>query len=630
MSSPLIPRDALFGNPDHADPQVSPDGRWLSWLAPHQGVLNVWVAPVDDPSSARTVTRDTERGVRSYAWAYDGTHLLYEQDVGGDEDWHLRAASITGDSDRDLTPLKGIQARLTRRSPRHPERVVVGINDREPSLHDLYSLNLATGERELLLQNPGFIGFVLNDDLEPVIGVAPTADGGMTWMRATAEGWQPLAQVDAVDALTTAPIALDPAGTTLYLLDSRDRDTAAAVRWDLDSGEPEPIGHDPRADVSDLLMHPTTHAPQAVAVNYERTTWTVLDDDIGPDLGALAALAPPSEVRVLSRDLQDTRWTVALVRSDAPVEYYLWDRASQRASLLFTSRSRLADAPLRPMQSTVIPARDGLQLVSYLTRPEPGDAPAPLVLLVHGGPWARDAFGYNAFHQWLANRGYAALSVNFRGSTGFGKRFLNAGDLEWGAAMHTDLLDAVAWAVDQGITTEDQVAIMGGSYGGYAVLAGLAFTPTVFACGVDIVGPSNLETLIGSIPAYWKPMIAQFHNRVGNPETDEGKALLHERSPVHAASRIERPLLIAQGANDPRVKQAESDQIVTALTQGDIPVTYVLFPDEGHGFARPVNNLAFMAIAERFLAGVLGGRVEPIGGVLEASSAQILAGETPS
>jgi dipeptidyl aminopeptidase/acylaminoacyl peptidase len=286
------------------------------------------------------------------------------------------------------------------------------------------------------------------------------------------------------------------------------------------------------------------------------------------------------------------------------------------------------------MHPREIPARDGLTLVSYLTLP-PGsdpdgdgvpDQPVPMVLLVHGGPWARDGYGFNRAHQWLANRGYAVLSVNFRGSTGLGKDFLNAGNLEWGAAMHDDLIDAVEWAVDQGIAIRDKVAIMGGSYGGYATLAGLAFTPDVFACGVDIVGPSNLETLLESIPPYWEPQVKQFHERMGNPQTPEGLALLKERSPLHKAHAITKPLLIGQGANDPRVKQAESDQIVSAMQEDGIPVTYVLFPDEGHGFAKPTNNIAFNAVAENFLATCLGGRAEPVGDTLEASTAEIRTG----
>jgi dipeptidyl aminopeptidase/acylaminoacyl peptidase len=245
---------------------------------------------------------------------------------------------------------------------------------------------------------------------------------------------------------------------------------------------------------------------------------------------------------------------------------------------------------------------------------------------VHGGPWARDTYGFNSAHQLLANRGYAVLSVNFRGSTGFGKAFLNAGNKQWGLAMHDDLIDAVGWAVAEGIAQADRIAIMGGSYGGYATLAGLTFTPEVFACGVDIVGPSNLETLLSTIPPYWAPLVKTFHERMGDPSTEDGLALLRAASPLYKADRIVKPLLIAQGANDPRVKQSESDQIVGAMKAAGIPVTYVLYPDEGHGFARPENNIAFYAIAENFLATSIGGRAEPLGDTLMPASAQIIEG----
>ena len=288
------------------------------------------------------------------------------------------------------------------------------------------------------------------------------------------------------------------------------------------------------------------------------------------------------------------------------------------------------------MHSAVVRSRDGLDIVVYYTLPvgstdassDRPSEPLPAVLNVHGGPWGRDSWGYDAEHQLLANRGYAVINVNFRGSTGFGKRFVNAGNLEWAGAMHDDLIDVVEWAVEEGIADRDRVAIMGGSYGGYATLVGLTFTPEVFVCGVDIVGPSNLNTLLESVPPYWEPMIALFRTRVGDNSTKDGKRLLSERSPLSHVDSIVRPLLIGQGANDPRVKQAESDQIVNAMKDRGIPVTYVLYPDEGHGFARPENNLSFMAVAEAFLARCLGGRFEPIGDDFQDSSIQVLAGES--
>jgi dipeptidyl aminopeptidase/acylaminoacyl peptidase len=338
---------------------------------------------------------------------------------------------------------------------------------------------------------------------------------------------------------------------------------------------------------------------------------------------------------VQSRTDDDSKWVVWNDPVTSPSKVYLYDRTAGTLTEFYTTRPELEGAPLQPMHPVEIPARDGLTLVSYLTLPPGSDpdadgvpnAAAPMVLLVHGGPWARDAYGFNRAHQWLANRGYAVMSVNFRGSTGLGKHFVNAANLEWGAAMHDDLIDAVNWAVARGIAQKDKVAIMGGSYGGYATLVGLTFTPETFACGVDIVGPSNLETLLETIPPYWEPQVKQFHERMGNPTTPEGKKLLIDRSPLHKANAITRPLLIGQGANDPRVKQSESDQIVSAMQAAGVPVTYVLFPDEGHGFAKPTNNIAFNAVAENFLATCLGGRAEPLGETLESSTAQIVTGE---
>lgn len=640
----LVSRDVLFGNPDRASVRVSPDGARMSFLAPVGGVLNVWVAPVDAPDAAKAVTKDTGRGIRQYAWAYDGAHLIYLQDQGGDENWRLHSVDLSTLEDTDLTPMKGVQARIVGMSRHFPSTLLVGLNDRNPALHDVWKVDLKTGRRSLVLQNPGFAGFLVDEQLRVRLGTRQTPDGGMLVMRAktpaSAEapaparakpgdfaGWETFLEVPQVDAMTTQPLFFDDAGTTLYLMDSRDRNTAAAFAWDLESGERRLLAQDPRADVTDFLAHPTKLTLQAAAFDYLRKTWTVLDPEIAGDLEALHGVAE-GEVEVTSRSLDDQTWIVAFLSDQSPVRYYRYDRPSKQATFLFTNRKDLEDVKLVPMQPLVIPARDELSLVSYLTLP-PGsdanddgrpDAPVPMVLFVHGGPWGRDVWGLNPVHQWLANRGYAVLSVNFRGSTGFGKAFVNAGDKEWGRKMHDDLVDAVKWAVDQRIADPDKVAIMGGSYGGYATLVGLTFTPTTFACGVDIVGPSNLLTLLESIPPYWKPLLDTFASRVGDPRTEEGKALLESRSPLNRVDAIERPLLIGQGANDPRVKQAESDRIVAAMQKKDIPVTYVLFPDEGHGFARPPNRIAFFAVSEAFLSKCLGGRYEPVGRDFQGSS----------
>ena len=628
---PLIPRQVLFGNPDRASPAISPDGAHLAWLAPVEGVLNVWVAPVEDLDAARPVTHDEHRGIRSFFWTYLPGRLVYLQDSDGDENWHAYLTDVERGETRDLTPFPGARAEVQAVSHLHPESILVAINDRDPSLHDVYRIDLGTGERTLLQRNDGFLGFVTDDDYAVRLAQRMTEDGGMEWLRPAADGaWEPWLRIGPEDSLTTAPLGFDKSRRVLYLLDSRVRDTAALAALDLESGEERVLAEDARADIDEVLFHPTEYVPQAAGFEYERRGWIFLDEAVRADFQALAAVSP-GDVRVLGGTLDDRRWVVAFVTDDGPVRYHLWDRDARTARFLFVDRSALEGLPLVPRMPVVLTARDGLPLVSYLTLPPGSDpdgdgrpaAPVPLVLSVHGGPWSRVGWGYAAIDQWLANRGYAVLSVNFRGSTGFGKAFVNAGDREWAGKMHDDLLDAVDWAVRERIAPADRIAIFGGSYGGYATLVGLAFTPEVFACGVDIVGPSSLVTLLESIPPYWAPMIEMFAARVGDPRTEQGRAFLLERSPLSRVDAIRRPLLIGQGANDPRVKQAESDQIVAALDRRGVPVTYVLYSDEGHGFARPENRLSFWAVTEAFLAEHLGGRFEPVGDDFEGSTIEV-------
>lgn len=632
--TPLIPRQLLFGNPDKASAQISPDGANISWLAPLDGVLNVWVAPADNPAAARPVTRDTGRGIRIYGWAYTAAHIIYLQDVGGDENWRLYAVQLASGEILDLTPLENIHAQIQEASPQHPGQLLVGLNDRDAQFHDLYRIDLTTGERSLVWQNDGFAGFVTDSDFRVRFAVRMTADGGAEYLEGTDGGdWIPYIAVGPEDSLTTMPVGFDRSGETLYLTDSRGRDTAALKAIQLSSGVATILAAADRADVSDTLSHPTEKTVQAVAFTAERKEWQVLDDAIATDLEFLATVAD-GDLEVLSRTLDDRCWIVAYLLDDGPVRYYRYLRARREAQFLFTNRAALEGLPLVKNHPATLPSRDGLNLVCYYSLPREADPdntgrprqPLPLALLVHGGPWARDEWGYNPVFQLLANRGYAVLSVNFRGSTGFGKGFINAGNREWGGKMHDDLLDAVQWAIDQGIADPARVAILGGSYGGYAALVGMTFTPEVFACGVDIVGPSNLITLMNTIPPYWQPQIDLFTSRVGDYRTEEGRAFLLTRSPLTYADHIVRPLLIGQGANDPRVKQSESDQIVAAMQEKNIPVSYILYPDEGHGFARPENNLSFFAVTEAFLAEHLGGRYEPLGADLTGSSLTAPAG----
>jgi dipeptidyl aminopeptidase/acylaminoacyl peptidase len=624
---PLIAREALFGNPTRTSGQISPDGRWLGFIAPRDGVLNVWVAPRDNPADARPVTNDRNRGIRGFSFAYTSNHILYAQDVGGDENFQVFATSLVTGTTRALSP-KGARASIAALSRRWPGEVVISHNERDPRFFDLYRVDLRSGESERVFENDRFSSFLVDDNFILRFAGRQTRDGGMEWYQRFGGDWRLWETVGQEDALTTAPAGFTFDGNTLYLLDSRGRNTGALFAIDLRTGERTLLREDSRADVTGTLSHPMTGVVQATSATYLRSNWVALDPEIQPDLDRLRALAGDGEFGVASRTLDDRTWVVAVSRSDAPTTFHLYDRDAGEITFWFNTRPELEGKPLAKMWPVEIPTRDGLVMPSYYTLPTGSDPdgdgrperPVPMVLLVHGGPWSRDFYGLNPQHQWFANRGYATLAVNFRGSTGFGKTFVNAGDREWGRKMHDDLLDGVAWAVALGIADRARIAIMGASYGGYAALAGVTFTPTEFACGVSIVGPSNLNTLLASIPPYWEPIKRQFATRVGDPETAEGRALLEERSPLNYVDRIQRPLLIGQGANDPRVKQAESDQIVKAMEAKSIPVTYVLFPDEGHGFARPQNRLAFNAVAEAFLGNCLGGRVEPIGDDFAGSS----------
>jgi dipeptidyl aminopeptidase/acylaminoacyl peptidase len=634
-AAPLIERSKLFGNPSRSGASLSPNGEWLSWLAPRDGVMNIWVAPVADLAAAKPLTASKDRPIRQSFWSPDSSMVMYVQDKGGDENFLLYGIDIASGLERTLTPFEKTRVQVINVSPLIKDRILVGLNNRDARWHDVHSLELKTGTLTEIMRGDGYAGFLADANLAIRMALRPNADGGYDFFTVnnnTVEE-KPIASTTLEDSLTTQPGGFTTDGKTLYWIDSRGRNTAALIAQDVATGKTRVIGESSRADISNAMSNPKTGEIEAYAVTYLRDEWVAIDPKIGADLTWLRERLK-GDVSVTTRTEDDQLWTVAVDPVVSSPSVHLFDRKQRKLTELYVSRPELAGAPLQTMHPIELKSRDGLTLPSYLTLPPGSDrngdgrpeAPVPLVLLVHGGPWARDDFGYNPYHQWLANRGYAVLSVNYRGSTGFGKSFIEAANLEWAGKMHDDLIDAVQWAIDQKVSPADKIAIMGGSYGGYATLVGLTFTPTTFACGVDIVGPSNLETLLKTIPPYWTAGIQQFHRRMGNPNTPEGLALLKERSPLYKAGNIVKPLLIGQGANDPRVNQAESDQIVSAMQQKGIPVTYVLFPDEGHGFARPDNNIAFNAVTENFLATCLGGRAEPIGATVKSSSAQVPVG----
>ena len=606
---PLIPRDVLFGNPEKASPSVSPDGKRMAHLAPVNGVLNVWVGTAGG-DDYRPITNDKDRGIHLYFWAHDARHVLYLQDVGGDENWRLFSVDLDSGDEQDLTPFENVQVQIVGHDKHFPHELLIAMNKEDARVHDVYHLDLKTKQLELVAKNPGNVArWVVDAKLEVRGALGSTADGGFDLLLrdSRTSDWQKFLSWNADDSLTSGPVGFTLDGDALYLLDSRDANAARLVHVQVASKQSQVVAEDADYDVSDVMVHPDTRAIQMVSFVKARIDHVVVDKTIEEDIERISDLRP-GDFGVYNRTHDDNIWLVGFTEDNGPFSYYTYDRRSKEAKFLFYNRPDLRQYELASMEPFSFESRDGLSVHGYLHFPLGRDRKRlPTVLNVHGGPWHRDTWGYDAEAQWLANRGYLCMQVNFRGSTGYGKAFLNAGDKEWGGTMQTDLVDAVQWAVDQGFVDSERIAIYGGSYGGYAALAGATFTPDLFKCVVDIVGPSNLITFINTIPPYWSTYLAMLHQRIGNPETEAD--FLESRSPLFHVDKIKIPILIAQGANDPRVKQSESEQIVAAMKEKGIDYEYMLFPDEGHGFAKPENRLTFYAVAEKFLAKHLGGRI---------------------
>lgn len=622
---PLIPREVLFGNPERTSPRLSPDGLRLAWLAPDtNNVLQVWVKTIGKDDD-RIVTADKKRGIRIFLWAEDNRTLLYLQDSDGDENFHVYGVDLVSGNVRDFTPFQGVRASIEAKEAKFPDEVLVSMNARSREVFDVYRLNLQTGALVPDTENPGDVGSWLTDgEFQVRAAVITTPDGG-TEIRVrdnVKSPWRSWMKVGPAETLGADGFTAD--GKSLFVQTSIGSDTARVVQRDIATGTETPIAHSLAVDAGQVMVHPARRIVEAVSFEPARQEWKIIDPSVQADFDALSRMHDAS-FYITSRDRADKTWLVAFDFDRGPVRYYSWDRAAKKATFLFTSQPRLENLQLAEMKPVVVTARDGLKLHGYLTLPV-GLPPKnlPMVLNVHGGPWGRDNWGYDPTAQWFANRGYATLQINFRGSAGYGKNFINAGDKQWGLKMHDDLIDAVDWAIAQGYADPKKVAIFGGSYGGYSALAGVTFTPEKFAASVDIVGPSNIRTLLQTIPPYWKPLRALFDVRVGNIDDPKDAELIRNASPLFKADKIVRPLLIGQGANDPRVKQPESEQIVDAITKNNGNVTYVLYPDEGHGFARPQNRIDFYARAEEFLAANLGGRTEPVtGGKVPGSTAVV-------
>lgn len=618
-SEEIIPRDVLFGNPKNTSPQISPDGKYLAYLAPSaEGVLNVFVreSKDDNNDNARMITDEKARGIRQYQWAPDGETLLFLQDFEGDENFHLWSIDAASDSAlaaKDLTPGENVKASNLITNKRFPDELLVGTNEREPALFDMYRVQYKTGERTLDTLNPGdVLGWGTEDTSFQVREalVKSQEDSSETIRVRDDESteWRDLISFPYGENGNLVEFCKD--GKSCYMVSSIGRETTALLRVDLATGETlETISSNDKCDVGGVVIDDDTKELKAISYNYAKVEREFIDEELKEDFKVLKSLGPEnSEVSVASKTRDEKTWVVAYTRSDGPAEYCIYDQTKKTIKPLFVSNPDLLKYKFSPMEDVIITARDGLEMVAYLTRADT-EKVTPLILLVHGGPWARDSYGFNQQAQWFANRGYATLQVNYRGGTGYGKSFLHKGDGEWGVGdMQHDLTDSVKWAIDQGIADPENICIFGGSYGGYACLAGLTFTPDIYKCGVDIVGPSNIKTLLDSIPSYWGPLRNDMLLKIGDVDSDE--TFNEKISPLFHIDEIKSPLLIGQGANDPRVKQAEADQIAFAMKKKGIPVEYVLYPDEGHGFARPENRIDFNGRAELFLAKHLGGRAE--------------------
>ena len=632
-SDNLIPRKVIFGNPDKANVQISNDGKYISYLSSKDGVLNIFVGEVSNIENTKLITNDKKRGIGYYFWSYDNQHILYIKDQDGDENYRIHRVNINTLEDKVLTPKEGVRAVIYKSSHKFPKELIIGLNARKKEYSDLYKLNVLTGELSLLYKNDKYMRFEIDDDYNIRFGYLPTPDGGKQIYQLDDGKEIPFIKIPYKDAKTSSIYEFNEKGDKAYFVSSLDRNTSALYLMDLKTKAKELICYNPKVDVGRIILHPENKTLQAVTYYYEKQDYQVFDEKFQKDYQKLKKLHKNAELILNSRTFLDDKWLVVFVFDNKPAKYYFYDRNSKKVQYLFTNNEKLGRYKLSNMHPIVIKSRDGLDLVSYISIPTNAikskntyktTKPVPMILYVHGGPNTRDIWRLNNMHQWLTNRGYAVLSVNYRGSTGFGKNFINAGEGEWAAKMHDDLIDSVNWAVREGIADKNKIAIMGGSYGGYATLVGLTFTPDVFACGVDIVGMSNLLTTINSMPKYWKPLIESTKLKMGgDPATKEGQEKLKKKSPLFYADKIKRPLLIGQGANDPRVKQAESDQIVEKLKSHNIPVIYVLYPDEGHGFLRPENRLSFYTITEGFLAKCLGGKYEPISNDFKNSSIKL-------
>lgn len=619
----LIDREAFFGNPEYAGAQISPDGKYISFIKPYKDTLNIWVKEVNAPfNTAKPLTNDTARPIRSYFWSRDSRFILYVQDKGGDENYNVYAVNPSEKpaevSDvpaaRNITEARGIRAIIQAVPDSDPDALYVGINDRDKAWHDLYKIKISTGERTLINENKDrYQGMIFDNADKLRLAVRSAKNGETEILRIGADG--AVAKIyDCSVFETCTPIRFHKDNKRFYLQTNKgNADLIELVLMDTETGKIEKVESDPlnRVDLGGVNFSSRTDEIIATTYEDERTRIYWKDKAFKKDYDFIKKRLGDREISFNSATRDETKFIVATFSDVDPGTVWLFDRKTRNLSTLYQVREKLDRKALSPMKPIRFKSSDGLEIPAYLTLPKGVEAKnLPVVVVPHGGPWARDSWSYNSFAQFLANRGYAVLQPNFRASTGYGKKFLNAGNNEWGQKMQDDITWGVKYLIDQGVADPKRVGILGGSYGGYATLAGVTFTPDLYAAAVAIVAPSNLKTLLESVPPYWEAARTIFYKRMGDPNTPEGLEQMKRQSPLTYADRIKTPLMVVQGANDPRVNKRESDQIVIALRDRNYPVEYLLAPDEGHGFARPVNNMAMLAAAEKFLAKHLGGRYQ--------------------
>ncbi len=619
-NTPIIDREIFFGNPEISQGQISPDGKYLAFIKPYQEVRNIWIKPIEAPfESAKPITADTIRPIPGYFWSHDSKYILYVQDKGGNEDFHVFAVNPFDETSKipaakNLTAIENVKAVIVRVPETEPDSLYIGLNDGEPSWHDLYKVSISSGERTLCFENTEQINgwiFDLEDQLR--LATRSTDGGGTQVLIITDKGLEPCYECSAEEDCHVLRYHKD--GQRVYMATNKGKETdlSQLILFNPVTREEEFVESDPegRVDFGNAIFSELTDTLIATVYEGDRTRYYFKDEQYEKDYQYLKSQLGRAEISFGSSTKDELQWIIFANSDVDPGTAYRYDRSQQALTFQYRPRPNLPKEHLAPMQAVRYRSFDGLEISAYLTTPSVKDTDKlPAILLVHGGPWARDYWGFDSYAQFLANRGYLVLQPNFRGSTGYGKAFLNAANGQWGEKMQDDVSAGVQYLVENGLADPKRIGIVGGSYGGYATLAGLTFTPDLYAAGVSIVGPSSLLTLLASIPPYWETVRKLFYKRIANPETPEGKAQLKRQSPLFHAHQIKAPLLVVQGANDPRVKKAESDQVVIALRELNLPVEYLLAPDEGHGFVDPINNMAFIAAMEKFLAKHLGGRYQ--------------------